>query len=123
LKHIYADTLRIAGLRFYASHGVFSEEKNRKQPFEVDVDISLDLSHPANTDNIEDTLDYTAVAATVRDVVEGPQCNLLEKLAGTIIDRLTLLVCGGMITVRIRKPEARLGVPTGRVEIELTREV
>jgi dihydroneopterin aldolase len=123
LTRTYPDTLRISGLRFDASHGAFPDEENREQPFEVDIDIALDLSLPARTDCIEDTLDYTMVAAIVRDIVEGPHMCLIEKIAGTIIDRLTPLVRNSEITVRIRKPEAHLGVPFGRVEIELSREV
>ena len=40
------DTIRIIGLRFNVRHGVRPEEETLIQPFEVDVEIPLDLSRP-----------------------------------------------------------------------------
>lgn len=120
---MFPDTLRITGLRLSATHGVLPEEAERTQHFEVDIVIALDLSRPAKTDHIEDTIDYTEVAAAVREVVEGPHCCLIEKIAGMIIERLTPIVRNGEITVRVRKLEAQIGVPFGTVEVELTRMV
>lgn len=117
------DAIRVIGLRFMARHGVHPEEKNLPQLFEVDVEVSGDLSLPAASDRLEDTVNYSRIAAVVGEVMEGESRNLLEHLAGEIIKGLSLFVSGGTITVRIRKPNAPLHVPFTTVEVQLQSEI
>jgi len=116
-------TIRVKGLRFYAGHGVHPEERISPQPFEVDVEVTMNLAVPAKDDRIEDTVDYGLIVSAVREVMEGESCNLLERLAGKIIERITALAQGGMVTVRVRKPGAPLSVPFDTVEVELRSEM
>ena len=111
------------GLCCYGRHGVLPGEKTLRQPFEVDVEVVRDLTVPATTDRLEDTLNYSSIAAIVREIVEGASCSLIERLAGTIMNRVTELVSEGEITVRVRKPHAPLGLPFDTVEVELRRTV
>ena len=117
------DTIRIIGLQFNVRHGVRPEEKTLTQPFEVDVEISRDLSGPAASDKIEDTVDYSQVVSIVKEVMNGEQCRLLERLAGRILEKLCALVNEGEITVRVRKPRAPIDVPFETIEVELRREI
>jgi dihydroneopterin aldolase len=112
-------TIRVKGLRFSAAHGVHPEEKHTSQPFEVDVEIDADLGVPATSDRLEDTIDYGRIVAVVREVMEGESCNLIERLAGKIIERVNPIARGGAVTVRVRKPGAPLAVPFDTVEVEL----
>lgn len=115
--------IRVKGLKFSARHGVHPEEKSIPQAFEVDVEVSMNLSLPAAGDRIEDTVDYGRIVSVVREVMEGESCNLLERLAGKIIGRIEALAPGGAVTVRVRKPGAPLPVPFDTVEVELRSEV
>jgi len=117
------DSMRILNLQFNACHGVRPEEETLPQPFEVDVEITLDLSEAAASDRLKDTLDYSRVVAAVQEVMNGERCRLLERLAGKIVERLCGLVRRGEVVVRVRKPRAPLVVPFKTVEIELRREV
>lgn len=89
-----ADLIEIRGLRALGSHGVLAEEKTRPQPFEVDLDLELDVSRAGRTDELADTVDYGAIAAAVAAVIEGEHSDLLEHLA-TRIARAALLAAEG----------------------------
>ena len=117
------DTIRIIGLKFAARHGVLPEEKNLLQPFEVDVEIKRDLSVPAESDHIDDTVNYSLIVSRVQEVMNGDHCALLEKLAGKIIDKICALIDEGEVTVRVRKPRAPIGIQFDTVEVELQRTV
>ena len=47
------DYIRLNDMRFYAYHGVFPEEKKLGQRFEIDLEISCDLSKAGQNDNRE----------------------------------------------------------------------
>jgi len=110
-------------MKFAAKHGVRSEEKILFQPFEVDVEITCDLTVPSQTDRLEDSIDYSRIAQIVQSVVNGEHCKLLETLAGRILDGLCEIVSKGSITVRVRKPRAPLPLTFESVEIELSRKI
>lgn len=78
------DRIELRGLRALGTHGVLDEERTRSQPFEVDLDLQLDLRAPGASDALGDTVDYGAVAAAVRDEVAGAHAELLEHLAERI---------------------------------------
>ena len=104
-------------------HGVFPEEKTLPQPFEVDVEVCSDLTLPAGSDRLDDTIDYSRIVSAVQTAMEGEPCNLLERLAGKIIENLSDFITEGTVTVRIRKPRAPLTVPFHSIEIQLQCEM
>jgi dihydroneopterin aldolase len=116
-----SDRITLRGMRFIGRHGVSLEERMEPQPFEVDVILRGDLSRPADSDELGDTVDYAAVFATVQQVVEGQSFRLIEALAGAIADA----VLGGHPTddveVRVRKPKAPLPGAFETVEARLRR--
>jgi len=50
------DRIVIAGLRELGVHGVLAEEQTRPQPFEVDVELSLDATAAGESDGLDDTV-------------------------------------------------------------------
>ena len=117
------DTIRVIGLKFAAKHGVLPEEKNLFQPFEVDVEIERDLSVPAESDRLDDTINYSCIVSKVNEVVNGEHCCLIERLAGLIIEKMSVLVDEGELIVRVRKPRAPIGIPFDNIEVELQRTI
>ena len=117
------DTIRVIGLKFAAMHGVLPEEKKLLQPFEVDVEIIRDLSVPAESDCLDDTIIYSNIVSAVSEVINGKQFSLIEKLAGLIIDKISVLVGEGEVIVRVRKPRAPIGIPFDNIEVELQRTI
>jgi dihydroneopterin aldolase len=78
------DRIELRGLRFDAVHGLLPEERRKKQPFEVDIELELDLGAAGRSDDLHDTVDYGSVTAAVAGVMNGPPANLLEHLADQI---------------------------------------
>ncbi|MDH7479972.1 MAG: dihydroneopterin aldolase, partial [Syntrophomonadaceae bacterium] len=70
-------TIVLKGMRFFAHHGVLPEERARGQEFLVDVELELPPDREL-ADDLDATVDYARVYATVRQVVEGPSCRLVE---------------------------------------------
>ena len=60
------DRLSLRGMRFVARHGVLPQEKVEPQRFEVDVVLHADLARAAETDELDDTIDYSALHELVR---------------------------------------------------------
>ncbi len=117
------DSIRIIGLTFSACHGVQPEELTLPQPFEVDVEIKRDLSAAADSDRLDDTIDYSAVVDAVSQAVHGGHCRLVEHLAGRIFRRIEAIIPDGCVVIRVRKPRAPLEIPFNTVEVELIREL
>ena len=78
------DRIELRGLRALGTHGVLPEERERPQPFEVDVDLEVDLLLAGRSDDLADTVDYGTVAEAVVAAVAGPHLDLLEALAERI---------------------------------------
>jgi 7,8-dihydroneopterin aldolase/epimerase/oxygenase len=76
-----ADRIELRGLRALGTHGVLPEERERAQPFEIDVAIEVDLRAAGSSDELSDTVDYGTVADAVAAAVAGPHTNLIEHLA------------------------------------------
>ena len=101
-------------------HGVLPEEQTRPQPFEVDVELVVDVSAAGASDNLEDTVDYSAVCEAVSRVVSSEQYRLLERLASRIAEvcRSDPRVMSAIVEVRKLHPPVRalLGSVAVRVE-------
>ncbi len=66
-----SDRIEIRGLRVLGTHGVLPEEQTRAQPFEIDLDLNLSTVAAAASDDLADTVDYSAVVDRVCAVVGG----------------------------------------------------
>ena len=115
------DRITLRGMRFLGRHGVQLEERMEPQPFEVDVIQHGDLSTPAASDDLADTVDYGAVFMLVAEIVEGRSFRLIEALAGAIADAVLAGFVVDDVEVRVRKPKAPLPGAFEAVEARLRR--
>ena len=63
-----------------ASIGVYEEEKNNKQKIIVNIEILLSNATEPQSDNLEETQDYSQFRKCVVDIVESQHFDLLEIL-------------------------------------------
>ncbi len=80
------DRILIAGIRELGVHGVLPEEQTRPQPFEVDIELLVDLVPAGDSDDLDDTVDYGAVCEAVSRVISSERYRLLERLAARIAE-------------------------------------
>lgn len=99
--------IKITNLVVYAAHGVHDFEKRNKQKFVFDAEYELFSSAAATTDNLNDTVNYSAVCDLIASVAEGNSFNLIEKLARevalSILEKFAKIKC---VYVTVHKPEA-----------------
>jgi 7,8-dihydroneopterin aldolase/epimerase/oxygenase len=102
-------TIIVSGLRELGVHGVLPEEQGRPQPFEVDIELEVDLSAAGQSDDLDETVDYAAVSEAVSRVVKNERYQLLERLATRIgeVCRTDERVSAVTVTVRKLHPPVR----------------
>jgi len=108
-------------IALYGTHGVTAAERQVGRLFEVDVEMQLDLTAAAETDDLGATVDYAAVCEVVRRVHEAGPYLLLEALAGRIAKEIVGVFPVDEVTVRVRKPHPPVGSLVGEAEVEITR--
>jgi 7,8-dihydroneopterin aldolase/epimerase/oxygenase len=116
-------TIELSGLVVFGHHGYLEEERRLGQRFLVDlwVDVHGDA---AESDSIDDTVDYRHLAGLVREVFAGQERLLLEALAGAVADGiLERFAAVERARVRVRKPDVVLDPPVefAAVVVERTR--
>ena len=80
--------ITVSGIKLYAYHGCLEEESKIGSDYEVDVVLEADLSVAAESDNLEETVDYVSVNKIVTEEM-AVRSKLLEHVALRIIQRLT----------------------------------
>ncbi len=115
------DTIELRGLRVLGRHGCLPHEKDLAQPFEVDLDVELDLAGAGVSDALSDTMDYGAAARAVSAVVAGAPSALLEHVA----ERIAAVVLEDRrvrsVTVVIRKLRPPVPVDLRSAGVRITR--
>lgn len=112
-------TVELHGLRVFGHHGVYEEERSRGQDFLFDVE--LEVGERGSSDRIEDAVDYSAVARTVREVSDAHTYALLEALAVAVADELRARFFVGRATVRVTKPAVQPAGLPGTPSVTVSR--
>jgi dihydroneopterin aldolase len=116
------DKIILKDLRFFGRHGVLPEEKTLGQKFSVDAVLFVDLRKAGETDELEHTVDYSAVYDIIREVMEKECCDLIEAAAQRICtDILAAYPAVEELTVTIKKPEAPVAGIFDYFAVEITR--
>ena len=80
--------ISLRNVRFRAFHGVLPQERRVGGDFLVTVRVGYPLERAMETDNVDDTLDYSALYALVEREMAEPS-KLLEHVAGRIVKAIT----------------------------------
>lgn len=115
------DRIALSGITVVAHHGVFLEERERGQPFVVDVVAHLDLHPAGRSDDLADTVDYGDLAVRIHDLVAGERHHLIERVAERVAELVLTDPRVEEVEVTVHKPEAPIPVPTGSVSVTVRR--
>ena len=96
---------RAAQHAVHGRHGYYDHELENPQPFEVDVELVLNLQPAGVDDDLEKTIDYGRVYAIARQIVESTSFRLLEGIAEAISHEILAAFEVTEVGVRVRKPE------------------
>ena len=97
------DRIELRGLQALGLCGLLPEEQSRVQPLEVDLDIEADLSPAGASDEVEDTIDYSAICAIAERVITAERFDLLEALAQRLAESVLADERALTVTVAVRK--------------------
>lgn len=116
------DRIHIRDLRAYCVVGIFPHERETKQEVNINITLYTDLSRAAQTDNINDTIDYKKLKKRVLELVEPSGYQLIETMAADIasicLDDPRVERC----TVSVDKPGALSYARSVAVEIDRGRD-
>ncbi len=97
------DAVFVRGLEFEGNHGYYEEERKTKRRFRVNLELSANLGRASLSDALGDTVDYFELCEIVVEVGTKHTFKLLERLAGSIAERIQERSPQSAVTVEIEK--------------------
>lgn len=79
-------------------------EREDGQDYLLDIECRLDTTRAAASDRLEDTVDYSALIKSIREVVGGESYFLLEALGEAVAAQALVYPTIESVTVGIFKP-------------------
>lgn len=98
------EIIELTGIAEYGRHGVYAAEKQNKQKFVIDVELTLNRS--SFEDKITSTIDYAELTSEIRNLVAITEFDLIESLAKSIADLCLSNEIVALAKVKVSKPEA-----------------
>ena len=113
-------TIILKDYEVVACHGVNPEEKVNPQRFLFTVKVDTDFALSASSDNLANTVSYSAVKKVVKAVAEENSFDLIETLAYTVAKRILLAFpLADGVSVKVKKPDAPMSGNFDFVGVEL----
>lgn len=79
--------ITLKDIRVFTNHGCLTEEEKIGSNYLVDLMVEADLRAAAQTDALEDTIDYVALNRIVKEEM-ATRAKLLETVGSKIIERI-----------------------------------
>ena len=98
--------IRIKNLTLKTVVGVNAWERQEAQVVVINIEIEFDGERAAETDALEETIDYKKIKKKILNDVESSRCLLLESLARRVMNILLEDSRVLRVTVEVDKPKA-----------------
>lgn len=99
------DAIIIEGLKVDTVIGCFNWERKIIQPLMLDLTIHNDLNQAAQSDELDDTLNYAQICELAAQVIQQAKPKLIEHAAQLVLEKLFLVFPSiESIIITIRKP-------------------
>lgn len=116
------DHLRMCDMEIKGYTGCLPSEKENGQVFVISIDMGFEHIPGAMTDELEGTVDYSALYEVVRERVASSRGNLIENLAWNIAgDVLAFSPLPEQVEVTVSKPQAPVDAKFRTMETVITR--
>lgn len=112
------DIVYIRDLKIETVIGIYDWEREIKQTISLDVEMAHDIRRAAETDNIEDTLNYKAVAKRMIAFIGESEFLLVETMAEKCAAIILREFSVPWLRLRLSKPGAVRGSQDVGVIIE-----
>ena len=112
------DIIFINELRIETVIGIFDWERLIKQTVILDIELATDIRKAAESDHIDDTIDYKTLTKTIIAFVEASEFQLVERLAEEICALVRKNFGVPWIRLRLNKPGALRGARDVGILIE-----
>ncbi len=112
------DIIYLKDLRIETIIGIYDWERRTKQTVILDIEMGTDIKKAAGSDNIDDTVNYKAVAKRILSYVGESQFELVETLAERVSEILLQEFNVPWCRLRLNKKGAVRGVRDVGVIIE-----
>ncbi len=103
--------IELLGMEFHSYHGCLEREKTEGNTFVVDFLGHINIKRAGASDDLEKTIDYSAVYDIIAREMAKPS-DLLENVAGRIVDCLAREF-GEMLFIQVRV--AKKNPPVGGI--------
>ena len=112
--------IELLGMEFFARHGCLEKERLEGNLFVVDFECGFDPTTASQSDNLDDTVDYSAIYNIVKREMDTSS-DLLEHVAGRIL-RAVKDACPGIVRPKVsiakKNPPVDGPVQWSRITIE-----
>ncbi|MDQ2865719.1 MAG: dihydroneopterin aldolase [Candidatus Eremiobacteraeota bacterium] len=82
------DRIALRGIAASGRHGANPGERDAEQRFDLDVEFDIDLRAAEHSDALSDTVDYAELHRRLVAIVAETSYELLERLAGELLQEL-----------------------------------
>jgi D-erythro-7,8-dihydroneopterin triphosphate epimerase len=113
--------IRIKNLRLRAIIGVNPWEKTEPQSLIINAELEFDGSRAAQSDKLEDTIDYRQISRKIIQHVESTQYELIEALAGNLLSISMEDARVQRARIEVDKPNAIRSADSTSVEVSGAR--
>jgi len=112
------DIIFISELRIETVIGIFDWERQIKQTVVLDLELATDIRKAAQSDHIDDTIDYKSLTKAVIAFVEASEFQLVETLAERVCDLVQSEFDVAWVKLKLNKPGALRGARDVGILIE-----
>ena len=114
-------TILLNGVRLFAHHGAYAEERERGNEFEIDLSVMIPRPDAATTDNLEDTVDYVSLMECIHLVSSNKHYTVLEAFVFDLCQEVLELHPEVIsVTAEVKKLNPPMPHPLASVSIRMT---
>lgn len=77
------NTIALKGMKFFAFHGYYEEERIWGAHYNLDVTVQVDFAKAGHNDELQDTVNYEGIYHTCKEIMSTP-AKLLEHVVSKI---------------------------------------